>query len=50
MKARIVKPCTVVCGAGSVVEITPEQYAALGDAAVACEPPKKGKSKEKERN
>lgn len=46
MKARIIKPCTVVCGAGSIVEITPEQFAALGAAAVACKPKKKGKKKE----
>lgn len=31
--AEILKPCTVTCQPGSVVEITEEQFRALGDAA-----------------
>ena len=32
MKARILKPCTVVCNEGSIVEITEGQFLALGDS------------------
>ena len=42
MRARIVKPCTLVCGPGSIVEVTQDQLLALGDAAVALD--KKGVS------
>ncbi|MCI9402200.1 MAG: hypothetical protein HFF04_00815 [Oscillospiraceae bacterium] len=34
MRARIDKTATVVCGPGSIVEITEDQFMALGDAAV----------------
>lgn len=34
MRARIDKTCTLVCGPGSIVEITEDQFMALGDAAV----------------
>ena len=32
MKARILKPCTVVCNEGSIVEITEGQFLALGNS------------------
>ena len=37
MRARIRKTCTLVCGPGSEVEITQDQFLALGDAAVKAE-------------
>lgn len=37
MTARIVKTCTVVCGRGSVVEVSQGQFEALGDCAVPVE-------------
>lgn len=37
MRARILKPCTVVCGPDSIVEVTQDQFLALGDAAVEAE-------------
>lgn len=53
MRARILQTRTVVCGPGSIVEITQDQFLALGDAAVKAEvsdldtkAPKKGKKKE----
>lgn len=44
MKARIVKTCTVVCDAGSIVEITQDQFLALGDAAVKVSESKTAKT------
>lgn len=40
MRARILKTCTVVCGPDSIVEVTQDQFLALGDAAVEAEVPK----------
>lgn len=37
MRARITKTCTAVCGPGSIVEITQDQFLALGDCAVAAD-------------
>lgn len=37
MRARITQTRTVVCGPGSIVEITQDQFLALGDAAVKAE-------------
>lgn len=37
MRARILKTCTLVCGSGSEVEITQDQFLALGDAAQPLE-------------
>lgn len=47
MRAAIKKTCTVVCGPGSVVEITRDQFLALGDAAVAVPEKKPAKTSEK---
>lgn len=37
MRARILKTCTVVCGPDSIVEVTRDQFLALGDSAVEAE-------------
>lgn len=46
MRARIEKTCTVVCGPGSIVEITQDQFLALGDAAVKTDDVSKLDTKE----
>ena len=42
MRARITQTRTVVCGPGSIVEITQDQFLALGDAAQPVEKKAKG--------
>lgn len=47
MRAQIVKTCTVVCSPGSVVEITQDQFLALGDSAVEMDTEKRTQGEKK---
>lgn len=51
MKAEITKTCTITVEAGSVVEITTEQFALIRDKAIEVKPKKASKkAKEEDKN